>query len=219
MALLSHLDRINLFVVDVPEVFLRDIQRVLAELYPITYDETSELPREYQRYLRPHLLRTKVEIAILTLAKRHGLASDTRKNRSQDAHALVLTDRFAMTLSRTSGPDDPPRWAKFRVDYSRLAQYWLPGPEFAQEQPPVVVRENDPRLFVVISHGPDIQNWRELGFVHANFCSANGTSYSGKGIDLIARIAADLPEHPVEEVREPEFRPQVDDETAERGSQ
>ncbi|HEY7063593.1 MAG TPA: hypothetical protein VII06_19090 [Chloroflexota bacterium] len=212
--MLSHLERINLFLDDVPDDFLRETVRALDQLYPSTYDETAELPAQYQRYLRPHLLRTKAEIGVLTLARRCQLACDSRRNRSKDAHALILTDHVVLTVSRTDGPAVPPRRAAFRVNYAKLANHWLPLPEFAHEQAPVEVREDDPRIYVVIAHGPTIGKWRDLGFAYANFLAEDGVSYTGQGIDLLRRYAAASPEADVEQVQEPEFPPQVDDEHA-----
>jgi len=202
--LLTHLERLNRFLDDVPEDFLRDITEALGTLYPRSYDETSELPSEYQRYMRPHLLRTQAEIAVLTVARRYELATEVKRNRSADAHARVMTDSFSMTLSRTPGPSVPPRWAKFREDYSKVANFWLPVPEFEDEQQPVEVREDAPRLFAVISHGPKFRQWRDLGFVYANFLRPDG-SYTGEGINLVARFAQVDTGRADEDVREPEF--------------
>lgn len=214
--MLSHLERINLFLEDVPEDFLRDVVKALNTLHASTYDETSQFPIEYQRYVRPHLLRAQAEMAFLTAARRYELASDLRKNRSEDAHALAMTDRFTMTLSRTTAPNDAPRWARFRADYSRIANYRLPGPDFADEQPPIAIREDDPRLFVVITHGWKAgREWRDLGFVYANFLGLDGVSYTGPGINLIARLTSSALDRTVEEVREPDFDLKADEDSGE----
>lgn len=213
---MNSLQRINLFLTDVPEAFLREIIKALEELYPSTYDETEELPRGYQRYLRPHLLRTKAEIAFLTSARKHGLVADARENVSHDTHALVVTDDHAITLSRTYAPDDVPRWARFRVDYSGLSQYSFQFPEFGEPRQPVPFVDDSPRQYVLIVHGPD-RRWRELGFVQANFVAPGGLAYFGKGLDLLTQFGAEARPRDIEAVREPEFQEEATEAEEEGG--
>lgn len=214
----SYLGKLMLFDQHVNKEFLKNFVRSLEGLYPQTYDETEQLPRPYQRYLRPHNLRTKGEISFLTIAHGCGLAAGTGQNTSKDAHAVVVSLPFIITLSRTPAPTYPPRFARFRstyATYGELGQYPLEAPELGLTQPVLAVPTESPTFYVVISHGPDPDNWRQIGFIYANFLTSYG-NILGKGIDLLAEYGSAFGRKSVEGETIPE--PQLPEEQEENGT-
>ena len=85
--------------------FVADFTRGLVRLYRSTYLETEDFPIHYQKYLRPHLLRVRAEVAFLSTAGRHNLESGISFNSSGDAHALVIDGPYVITVSRADGPN------------------------------------------------------------------------------------------------------------------
>ncbi len=210
---MQYLERLALFERRFPEPFLRDTVTALEALYPETFTETLDLPFDYQRYLRPHMLRTKAEIAFLTSARRNGLAAEAVFNASRDAHALVASDPFVLTLSKTASPAEPPRPAVFRrlyASYVSLGQLPLDSPDFQRDFDPIEVRDQSPPIYVVISHGPPLGQYRDLGFIHANFVAPSGIGYFGPGIDLLDRFGLPARRRQVEEIEEPLVQPKRD---------
>ena len=204
----THLEKVNLFRHEFPEEFFRDFVPMLERLYRVAEGTTIGLVEHAQRFAYPQLLRALVESAFLTKAAAHGLNAHVEYNRSKDGHTLALTDNFAMTESRTRRANLPPRRADFRLKYARLAQFWLPHPMFANEPPPVDAREGDdePRIYIVLAHGSRPGHPHELGFLYANFVAADGHSYAGPGVDVLAWLAAEPTQTPDENViPEPQF--------------
>ena len=184
--------------------------RSLPRLYRETYLEVEDFPKSYQRYLRPHILRARVELALLTTAKAHNLQASTSRNSSKDAHALVMDGRYVITVSRSKSPNAPPRPARFRTTYAAycdLGQLPLPGSYFSHDRRKVIpISDRAHPRYVLITHGSKDNDWRELGFVYANIVVPSGRSFRflGSGIDLLARFgyqdAADIEQVPEPQV-------------------
>ena len=127
-------------------------------------------------------------------------------------HALVVVDRFVLTLSRILSPRFPPRPARFRSLYSNYAsfgQFPLKSADFALDREVVVVNDRSQPIYVLIGHGP-AESYGELGFVYANFMAPGGLSYLGSGIDLFARYATTATPDS-EDIQEPDIDLRDDD--------
>ena len=217
---MEYWQRVEAFENEFGVDFLRDVVHGLEVLYPETFDETAELPSVYQRYLRPHLLRTKAEMAFLTAAQRHELVAAAIENTSGDVHALIVGEPFVLTLSKIAHPRLSPRPARFRTLYSCYAsfgQFPLEGDEFTLDHETVAINDEAQPIYVLIGHGPDA-SYRELGFVYANFVAPGGVGYLGPGMDLLERYATGTVGS-IEEIGEPrvDLHDDGDEEDAQSG--
>ena len=204
---MDQLERVNLFYSQLPYDFLKSFVQGLEQLYTRSYDATEDYPFEYQRYLRPHILRADAEVALLTTARVNELKAESQKNTSNDAHAVVLTQDLICTLSHTDGPFTPPRKAAFRISYSQFAQARFQGHGFGRASLPVEAPKEDSRLYIIIAHGPNPLSWRDLGFITANFVSEDGVQYVGKGVNLLAEFGSAWRRRADEEITRPEILP------------
>lgn len=203
-----HMNWIEEFESNVNLALLAEFTSRLSSLYGSTHSQVEDLPIEYQRYLRPHLLRTHAELALLAESKRHGVNASIALNSSKDGHVLVTDGPYVITLSRSQTPSTPPRLAKFRAtyaDYCALGQFYLPGAGFSEDREVLAVSDQAHPMYVLITHGPRQGNWREVGFVYANrvMPSGNGFRFVGSGIDLLDRFGS-ADQTSVEIVPEPE---------------
>ena len=204
----DHIQRIKDFEREMNADFIADFTRRFESLYRTTYNECQDYMKPYQRYMRPHILRANVEMALLSVARRHNLQAYTSCNSSRDAHALVMDGRYVITVSRAKDPKSPPRPAKFRSTYAAycdLGQLRLPGPDFSEGQQKVIaISDRSHPVYILITHGPKQDDWREVGFAYANIVVpfGRGFRYYGSGIDLFARFASQ-DQLAIEDVPEP----------------
>ena len=184
---LSYGGRRDLFYERTSEEFLQRLVAGLQRVYPECYERTSDLPHPYQRYLCPHQRRVHAELVLLTAGSAAGLTTRVATNTSNDGHALVLYDRFVITLSKIDAPNLPPRPAEFRRMYSgyaSLAQYPL-GLDGFEAEAPVQVQNDASPVYVIVGHGPDPKHFSQLGFAHAHFVAPGGDRFFGDGLDLL----------------------------------
>ena len=205
--MVNHLTRTSAFEGDMNVSFIADFTRRLEGLYKSTHRECEDLPKDYQRYLRPHVLRTQAELALLSAASLHKARACVRPNTRKDVHALVLDGPYAITLSRSQSPKAPPRPAKFRAAYALYCaqgQFPLPGTHFSTGQEIIEVSDQTHPTYVLITHEPEKNDWSKVGFVYANIVVPSGKGFRllGSGIDLLARYGSEK-ESFIEDVPEP----------------
>lgn len=209
---LSHGEKRKLFEREFSAPFLKSVVSALEKLYPETFEETGDLPKSFQRYLQPHLLRAKAEVALMKAAGQHQLVSTVAYNRSGDGHTLIVADPFVVTLSRADGPRVPPRRANFRRDYSSyasLGQFPLPFVEADGESEPIPVRDQTHPIYVVVAHGPLEGTSQQVGFIVANFLALDGEHYIGLGWNLLSMYGT-MRETTEEVVAEPSVKMRTD---------
>ncbi len=188
--------------------FIADFTRELEKLYLSTHAAVEDLPQSYQRYLRPHQLRTYAEIALIASARNHGVQAATALNHSKDAHAIVTHGPFLITLSSADSPTTPPRPARFRstyAEYCDLGQFPLPGRDFTLDNEVVAVSDQAHPIYILITHGARKDDWRRVGFIYASLVVPSGTGFrlAVPGIDLLSKFGV-LSRPLIEEVPEPE---------------
>lgn len=185
MATLSFEERQELYLTRVPDAFSAHIVSALESVYAETGDDQAGLPWALHRYISPHNRRLGAELAFAAAAGVAGMESRIVANTSGDAHTLVVFDPFVITVSKTDGAAVSPRRALFRSLYSAyesIGQYPLgiDGDEFV---PPLEVDGPEP-MYVIVNHGPDPNDRKQLGFVFAQFVAPGGRRFLGPGIDL-----------------------------------
>ena len=214
--MVGHLQPIKSFEREMASEFIADFTRRFEPLYKNTYIECQDYMKPYQRYMRPHILRANVEMALLSTAVRHKLQAFTPCNSSGDAHALVMDGRYVITVSRAKDPNSPPRAAKFRSTYAAycdLGQLYLPGDDFSDgRRQAIAVSDRCHPIYILVTHGPKKDDWREVGFVCANVVvpSGRGFRFYGAGVDLLARFGPKS-QPSVEQVPEPDVQIRRDD--------
>ena len=186
-----HPQSTKVFEREVSANFVTDFTRGLSNVYRKTHLETQNFLGPYQRYMRSHILRAYTEEAFLRSAQRHKLMACVPCNSKGDAHGLVIDGRYVITVSRTTSPNTPPRPARFRATYAAycdLGQLPLPGPYFSIEQQRLIpISDRSHPLYVLITHGPKKNDWREVGFVYANVVVPRGKGFRffGPGLNLL----------------------------------
>lgn len=193
----SPYDPVSLFGQEVPDLFLRDVTRVVALAYRAADEKVrDEFEEPERRDLFPHHRRAIIERELRGVAARHGLVGTPQKNKKKtSSFSRVTCGRVIMTASAVRESTEIVRYAEFRLGFARSSQRTLFG-----EAEPVV--PNAP-LYAIILHGPGaidrdeegnaIPSTSKPGFVDVVFpAPVAGTKdkieYVGGRINLLQRF-------------------------------
>lgn len=177
-----NLELEDMFFEAFPEEFLRNLLRLISEVYVEAYEECqSSYPIPEAHDLRSHMRRAKLEYQVRELVRNFpDIVAEVEKNKKKTSFYTKLKNkRVVLTISAVNHPNTIVRRAEFRETYARNAQLSLFDPE--PVPPP------DALLYAILLHGPDSLEPSRPGFINVVFPNKNCKAYVGS-IDLMLKF-------------------------------
>jgi hypothetical protein len=186
---------------------------VYGEAYSRSYEEpTWDEPEAY--YILGHNRRVIFERMFRDEAIKAGLTVDVRDNGRNCRYTLVRAGRFILTASHVQGETDIIKRAIFRKQHASVNRLLL--------NPLLPMPELDPArlsdassIYVLLLHGEEHKNPKQLGFMRAAFPSADSESYVENLClfklhqEMLVRSRAIPAEEPIIDIAQPRLKRQV----------
>jgi hypothetical protein len=170
---------VEMLIADLPVKFISGLIERTPLVYQEAFSRSYEEPtweEEEAYYILGHNRRVIFESMFRAEAVKAGLAVDVKDNGRNCPYTLVRAGRFILTASHAHSQNDIIQRAIFRNQHAGvnrlLINPLLPIPELD----PARLSEAD-SIYILLLHGEEFKNPRQLGFMRVAFPSAGTESY------------------------------------------